>query len=324
MNDINIIEEARRVLKIEAEAILSLSEKLGKPFEDAIEILLKCKNRVVLTGIGKAGIIARKIASTFASTGTPAFFMHPTEGVHGDLGMITPDNVVIAVSHSGNSEEILRLIPYFKHFKIPLIALTGDKNNNLAKNADVVLLTYVTQEACPLGLAPTASTTTTLALGDALAIVLLQKRGFKTENFAIFHPSGILGKRLLIKVSDLMHTGEANPIIDKSKTFKEGILEMTSKGLGAINIIDENGILCGIFTDGDLRRLLHSAQLNMDMPLSEVMIRTPKTISPDSLGVKAIDLMEQYNITVLPVVNKEKRPVGMIHLHDLIKAGIAP
>lgn len=316
------IFEAKRVLKIEAEAVLKLIDSIGEDFAKAVDVIYNCKTRVALTGIGKSGIIARKIAATLASTGTPAFFMHPSEGVHGDLGMITPDNVVVALSQSGNSDEVVRLIPYFKHFKIPIIALTGEKNSNLGKNADYVLSTHVEQEACPLNLAPTASTTAALALGDALAIALLKKRGFQTEQFAIFHPSGTLGKRLLTKVSDLMRSGDANPIIHQSKTFKEGILEMSSKGLGATSIVDDNGKLSGILTDGDLRRLLHSGKFDMDAPLSEIMIKNPKRITPDALGVKAIDMMEQYNITVLPVVDETGAPVAMIHLHDLIKAGI--
>lgn len=316
------IEEAKKVLNIEAEAIRKLSEKIDNSFRDAVEMIFNCKNRTVLTGVGKAGIIARKIAATLASTGTPAFFMHPTEGVHGDLGMITADNVIIAISHSGKSEEVLRLIPYFKHFKIPIIAITGDKDSSLAKNSDIVLNTYVEQEACPLNLAPTASTTAILALGDAIAVALLKKRGFKPENFAIFHPSGSLGKRLLIKVSDLMHSGDRNPVIHQSKTFQEAILEMTSKGLGATSIVDDNGKLVGILTDGDLRRILHSGQSKMDTIVSNIMIKTPKFTKPETLGVKAIDIMEQYNITVLPVVDDEHHAIAMIHLHDLIKAGI--
>jgi arabinose-5-phosphate isomerase len=320
----NMLERARHVFEIEARAIMDLGAKLTPDFEKAVDLMYQCKERVVLTGMGKAGIVARKIAATLASTGTPAFYMHPAEGVHGDLGMVTPDNVVLAISHNGNTEEILRLIPYIKHFKIKLIAMTGNLKSELARQSDVVLDISVKEEACPLGLTPTASTTAALAMGDALAVVLLEKRNFRAEHFAIFHPGGTLGRRLLIKVEDLMHSGEYNPVISKDNTLKEGIIEMTSKGLGATSIVDERGILLGILTDGDLRRILHAGKYGLDTPLQTVMIRTPKTTTRDTLGVKAIDLMEQYNITVLPVIDEERRPIGMIHLHDLIKAGITP
>jgi arabinose-5-phosphate isomerase len=320
----NILKEARRVFEIEAQAILDLAKSLGKDFVKAVNLIHSCKDRVVLTGMGKAGIVARKIAATLASTGTPAFFLHPAEGVHGDLGMVTPDNVVLAISYNGNTEEILRLIPFFKHFKIKIIAMTGNPHSELAKHSDAVLNIAVKEEACPLGLAPTASTSAALAMGDALAVVLLRKRNFRADQFAIFHPSGSLGKRLLIKVEDLMHTGESNPIIGQKKSLKEAIIEMTSKGLGATSIVNSSGVLVGILTDGDLRRILHAGKHGLDTPLEKVMIRTPKVTTPDTLGVKAIDIMEQYNITVLPVIDKKKRSIGMIHLHDLIKAGITP
>lgn len=320
----NMLERARQVFEIEARAITDLGAKLTPEFEKAVDLIYQCKDRVVVTGMGKAGIVARKVAATLASTGTPAFFMHPAEGVHGDLGMVTPDNIVLAISHNGNTEEILRLIPYIKHFKITLIGMTGNLKSELARLSDVVLDISVKEEACPLGLTPTASTTAALAMGDALAVVLLEKRNFKAEHFAIFHPAGTLGRRLLIKVEDLMHSGDYNPIISKDKTLKEGIIEMTSKGLGATSIVDEKGVLAGILTDGDLRRILHAGKYGLDTRLEKVMIRTPKTITKDTLGVKAIDVMEQYNITVLPVIDDERRPIAMIHLHDLIKAGITP
>ncbi len=320
----NILERARHVFEIEARAIMDLGAKLTPDFEKAIDLIYHCKDRVVLTGMGKAGIVARKIASTLASTGTPAFFMHPAEGMHGDLGMVTPDNVVLAVSHNGNTEEILRLIPYIKHFKIKLIGMTGNLKSELARHSDMVLDISVKEEACPLGLTPTASTTAALAMGDALAVVLLEKRNFRAEHFAIFHPGGTLGRRLLIKVEDLMHTGEYNPVTSQDKTLKEGIIEMTSKGLGATSITDKKGVLVGILTDGDLRRILHAGKHGLDTCLENVMIRTPKSTTKDTLAVNAIDLMEQYNITVLPVTDDERRPIAMIHLHDLIKAGITP
>mgnify|MGYP006279193345 CR=1 FL=1 len=318
---IDLKEKAKRVFDIEADAVKNLSRMLDDNFENAIELLFNTR-RVVLTGMGKAGHIACKAAATFSSTGTPAFFMHPGEGIHGDLGMITSDDVVIAFSNNGQSEEVLRIIPYLKHFEIPLIAITGNMESQLATQSDVVLNIHVNEEACPLGLAPTASTTAMLAMADALAIVLLEKRGFRKEDFAVFHPGGTLGRRLLIKVKDLMHTGEENPVIPQNLSFKEAIVEMTSKGLGATSIVDQDGILTGIFTDGDLRRVLFTGGCDIETSIEKLMIENPKTVSPETLAIKALDLMEQYNITVLPVTDEEKKPIGMIHLHHIIKAGI--
>lgn len=320
----DVLERAKRVFQIESTAIAELSNRLNEQFAKAIDIIYNCRDRVVLTGVGKSGIIARKIAATLASTGTPAFYIHPSEAMHGDLGMITPENVVIVISYSGNSDEILRLIPYFKHFKIKLIAITGNLQSELAKQADAVLDISVKEEACPLGLAPTASTTAALAMGDALAVVLLEKRDFGAEQFAIFHPGGTLGKRLLIKVSDLMHSGDENPVIHKDRTLKEAIVVMTAKGLGSTSVIDDEGKLVGIITDGDLRRIIQAGKYGRDTPVEKVMTRNPKSISRDAPAVKAIDVMEQFNITVLPVVDKENHPIAMIHIHDLIKAGITP
>ena len=317
----DVLERAKKVFRIESDAVLALCVKLDENFTKAIDLLYNTK-RVVLTGMGKAGHVARKVAATLASMGTPAFFMHPGEGLHGDLGMITADDVVIAFSNNGQSEEVLRIIPYLKHFSIPLIAVTGNLESELARQADAVLNIGVKEEACPLGLAPTASTTAMLAMGDALAVVLLEKRNFRKEDFALFHPSGSLGRRLLIKVQDLMHAGETNPVIHTSKTFKEAIVVMTSKGLGATSIVDDAGKLKGILTDGDLRRILFAGTCDFNALVIQYMIENPKTIYPDTLAVKALDRMEQYNITVLPVIDEEGRPIGMIHLHDILKAGI--
>lgn len=319
-----ILNKARRVFEIESRAVAELADRLGEEFVRAVELIYNCRDRVVLTGVGKAGLVARKIAGTLASTGTPAFYMHPTEGIHGDLGMITPDNVVIAVSYSGNTEEVIRLIPYFKHFKIKVIAMTGNRQSELGRQADVVLDVSVREEACPLGLVPTASTTACMAMGDALAVVLLEKRRFRAEQFAILHPGGTLGKRLLIKVSDLMHTGDENPVIHQRRTLKEAIIEMTSKGLGSTSIVDDEGRLVGILTDGDLRRILQAGRCDLDSPVDKVMTRSPKYVTKDVMAVKAMDVMEQFSITVLPVVDEEMRPVAMIHIHDIIKAGITP
>ncbi len=320
----DVLERARRVFEIEADALHNMTTHLDDNFVKAIDVIYKCQDRVVTTGVGKAGIIARKIAGTLASTGTPAFYMHPSEGIHGDLGMITPENVIIAVSYSGKSEEVLRLIPYFKHFKIPLIAITGSTESELAQQADIVLDISIKEEACPLGLAPTASTVAAMAMGDALAIVLLEKRDFKSEQFAIFHPGGTLGKRLLIKVLDLMHSGDENPVISKDRILKEAILEMTSKGLGATSIVDNEGKLVGILTDGDLRRILQAGKYDLEIPVEKVMTASPKSIKKTVPAVKALDVMEQFSITVLPVVDDNDHPFAMIHIHDLIRAGITP
>ncbi|MBN1903274.1 KpsF/GutQ family sugar-phosphate isomerase [Candidatus Sumerlaeota bacterium] len=317
----NIKQIARRVFEIESSAISSLSEKLDSNFDKAIDLLFNTK-RVVVTGMGKAGHIGCKVAATLSSTGTPAFFMHPAEGIHGDLGMITPENVVIAFSNNGQTEEVLRIIPYLKHFQIPLIAVTGNPESELARNADAVLNISVKEEACPLGLAPTASTTSMLAMGDALAVALLEKRGFKKEDFALFHPGGALGKRLLIRVKDIMYKGKDIPIIHYTKTFREAIMEMLGKNLGAVLVVDDNARLVGIFTDGDMKRALFPNPCDYNTSIEKLMIRNPKSAHPDILAIKALDMMEQYNITVLPVTDENRNLHGLIHMHDIIKAGI--
>lgn len=314
-------KKACRVFEIEAEAIRNLSNKLDDNFDRAVDLIFEAR-RVVLTGMGKAGHIACKVAATLASTGTPAFFMHPAEALHGDLGMITSDNVVIAFSNTGNTEEILRIIPYLKHFQIPLVAITGNPDSELARQADAVLNIAVKEEACPLGLAPTASTTAMLAMGDALSIVLLEKRNFRQEDFALFHPGGTLGRRLLITVRDLMHVGDALPFIPSNRTFREAIMEMLSKNLGAVLIVDDRKKLVGIFTDGDTKRALFPSPCDYNTAIEKIMIKNPKSVYPDTLAIKALDLMEQYNITVLPVVDDEHTLVGLIHMHDILKAGI--
>jgi arabinose-5-phosphate isomerase len=317
----DIKKSALRVFRIESEAIASLSERIDADFNKAVELLFNTR-RVVVTGMGKAGHIACKVAATLSSTGTPAVFMHPAEGLHGDLGMITSDNVVIAFSNNGNTEEILRLIPYLKHFQIPLIAITGNPESELAKNADAILNIAVKEEACPLGLAPTASTTAMLAMGDALAVVLLEKRGFKEEDFAIFHPGGTLGRRLLLRVKDIMYKGRDIPAIHYTKTFREAVMELLDKNLGAVLVIDDNTRLVGIFTDGDMKRALFPNPCDYNTSIEKLMIRNPKSVHPDVLAIKALDMMEQYNITVLPVTDEGKNLHGLIHMHDIIKAGI--
>jgi arabinose-5-phosphate isomerase len=321
---VSVIEEAKRVLRVEAQSILDLAERIDENFSRAIEVLYHCEGKVVLMGMGKSGLIGRKIASTFASTGTPAFFLHPAEGVNGDFGMLAKEDVVIAISKSGEAREILEVLPLIKRNGNRLIALTGNLNSTLAKVGDINLNIHVKEEACPLGLAPTASTTATLALGDALAITLMEKRGFKEEDFALLHPGGTLGKRLLLKVEDLMHAGEAFPMVSERALMKEAIFEITSKRLGVTGVCNGAGHLVGVITDGDLRRALEKFNDLLNRKASEVMTRNPKWIEKDALAAKAVQRMEEYSITSLFVFNSagDKVPVGILHLHDLLKAGV--
>jgi len=320
------LAEARRVLDAESEALRQLSASLpAEAFGRAVDLLAACKAQVVLTGIGKSGHVAAKIAATFASTGTPAFFLHPAEALHGDLGMLTSANVVLCLSQSGATDEILTMLPYLKRTGIALIAMTGGEHSPLAAQADVLLLAKIAHEACPLNLAPTTSTTVQLALGDALAVALMRRRGFPPEDFALRHPLGALGRRLLIHVRDLMHTGEENPLVHDGEPLRNAIQQMTGKRLGAVSGVDAEGRLLGIFCDGDLRRLFQRVEgpLDPSAPIRDFMIRTPKFTTPDTLGAMAVDVMETHGITVLPVLDDNHRAVGMIHLHDLIRAGIA-
>ncbi len=320
----NIVEEAKRVLRIEAQSILDLSERIDEDFSKAVELLYDCKGKVVLMGMGKSGLVGRKIASTFASTGTPAFFLHPAEGVNGDFGMLTKEDVVIAISNSGETRELLEALPLIKRYGNRLIALTGNTNSSLARAGDVCLNIHVKQEACPLGLAPTASTTATLALGDALAVALMMKKGFDEKDFALLHPGGPLGKRLLLKVEDLMHVGKAFPAVTEKTLMKDAIFEITSKRLGVTAVCNGEGHLVGVITDGDLRRALEKFSDLLDRRASDVMTRNPKWIEKDALAAKAVQRMEEYSITSLFVFNQagDKVPVGIIHLHDLLKAGV--
>jgi arabinose-5-phosphate isomerase len=321
---VNVVDEAKRVLKIEAQSILDLSERVDENFIKTVELLYHCKGKVVLMGMGKSGLVGRKIASTFASTGTPAFFLHPAEGMNGDFGMLAKEDIVIAISNSGETRELLDVLPLIKRYGNQLIALTGNMNSSLAKAGDVSLNIHVKEEACPLGLAPTASTTATLALGDALAIVLMIKKGFDEKDFALLHPGGALGKRLLLKVEDLMHVGKAFPTVKEKTLMKDVIFEITSKRLGVTAVCNGEGHLMGVITDGDLRRALEKFNDLLDRQASEVMTRNPKWIEKDALAAKAVQRMEEYSITSLFVFNQpgDKVPVGIIHLHDLLKAGI--
>jgi len=319
----SIVQQAKRVLQIEAQAISALLEKLDDNFTNAVEILDQCKGKVIVTGIGKSGIIAQKIASTFACSGTPAFFLHPAEGIHGDAGMMSKGDVVLAISNSGETQEIIQLLPLIKRWGIALIVITSKPASVLARSGDVILDTGVKEEACPLGLVPTASTTATLALGDALALALLEEKGFREDDFAILHPGGTLGKKLLLRVEDLMHRGNEVPLIQEDMLMKEGLLEMTSKRLGVTGVCDREGRLVGIVTDGDLRRALERKENLLDQRASSIMTTKPKTIAKDDLAAQALNKMEEFSITSLFILSEEeKRPIGIIHMHDLLKAGV--
>jgi arabinose-5-phosphate isomerase len=320
-----LIEQAKRVLAIEAAAIEALIPRINGQFSAAVNMILACSGRVIVTGIGKSGLIGTKIAATFSSTGTPAFFLHPAEGIHGDLGMVTADDIVIALSYSGETAEVVSILPVLRRIGARIIAMTGREDSTLAKNADVFLDVAVEKEACPLGLAPTASTTATLAMGDALAVALLSMRRFTPEDFALFHPGGTLGRKLLLTVENVMHSGGDNPIIAVGRSVKEALFVITAKGLGATSVVDEAGRLAGIITDGDIRRGLEKGFDFLNEPVEMLMTKTPKTITKDKLAAQALNLMEKNKprpITVLPVVDQSRQPIGMIHLTDLLRQGV--
>jgi len=321
----SILDEARKVIQAEAEAVAALADRLDSSFEQSVRMILASKGRVVVSGMGKSGLIGQKIASTMASTGTPAFFLHPAEGIHGDLGMIMTGDVVIAISNSGETEEILRILPTIKRLGARLIAMSGNPDSNLARSSDLFLDVSVKEEACPLGLAPTSSTTATLAMGDALAVALLVERGFRAEDFAIFHPGGSLGKKLLLRVEDLMHTGDAIPLVQEAMLMKEALFVITSKGLGVTGVTDAQGGLLGVITDGDLRRSLERGEDILQRSAGSLVHHNPKRILKRELAAAALQIMERHSITTLFVFEHEQdqAPCGIIHLHDILKAGIA-
>lgn len=321
----NVIDEARRVIRVEAEALSVMAERIDASFAQAIDLILGSQGRLIVSGMGKSGLVGQKIASTMASTGTPAFFLHPAEGIHGDLGMIMRGDVVIAISNSGETEEILRILPSIKRLGAHLVAMSGNPASNLARSSDVFLDVSVAEEACPLGLAPTASTTAALAMGDALAVALLVRRGFKAEDFAIFHPGGSLGKKLILRVEDLMHSGEAIPLVQEDTLMKEALFVITAKGLGVTGVCDANGALKGVITDGDLRRSLERGFDILNQRASEIMKLAPLRIKQSELAAAALQIMEQRAITSLFVFKDDQSPApcGVIHLHDILKAGIA-
>ena len=316
------LDVGRRVLDIEARAVQALIERLDGGFSKAVDLLYDCQGKVVISGMGKSGLIGQKIAATMASTGTPSFFLHPAEGLHGDLGMLARRDVLIAISNSGETQEILQLLPFMERMGIPVVAIVGRMTSTLAKNSAVALDVSVAEEACPMGLAPTASTTATLAMGDALAVALLEKRGFKEQDFAQFHPGGTLGRRLLVKVRDVMHVGVELPQVRETVSASEAILEMSAKKLGMTTVVDRAGALVGIITDGDLRRFLQQGGDFSKTTARVLASRHPKLIGPDELAAKAVEMMERYSITTLVVADTAQRIAGVVHLHDLLKHGI--
>ena len=320
-----IKEKAIETLEIEADAVLKLKDRIDDEFVAAVQCILDCPARVVVTGMGKSGHIGRKIAATLASTGTPAFFMHPAEAFHGDLGMVTENDVVIAISNSGESSEIVNILGIIRRIGAKIIAMCGRRESQLGRNSDYFIDIGVEKEACPLGLAPTASTTATLAMGDAMAIALMSVRNFTSQDFALFHPGGALGRRLLLKVSNVMHTGKDNPIVAQDKTAKDALFIMTDKGLGAASVVDENGKFVGLITDGIIRRALAKDYKFLDEPVRSIMFAQPLTIKQDELAASALSVMEKHQprpVTVLPVVDDEHNPVGIVHLTDLLRQGV--
>ena len=322
-NQIDFQKVALETLRIEEHALSVLATQIDERFSRACEIILRCKGRLVVTGMGKSGHIGRKMAATFASTGTPSFFMHPGEAGHGDLGMLVHGDVLIAISNSGKSDEIMMLMPLVKHLEVPLITISGDDTGPMPQSADVALTLGDIQEACPLGLAPTSSTTATLALGDALAVALLDARGFTADDFAMSHPAGALGKRLLLHVKHLMHTGEQLPKVYPDTPMNKVLYEISNKRLGLTTIVDENDKLLGIFTDGDLRRLIDKQQgFDVDLPISKVMVKHPSTISAQARAVEALEKMNEKKINQFIVVDENNKVIGVISMHDLIQAGV--
>ena len=324
MEDV-MLEQARQVLRMEAEAVLEQVERIDEHFKAAVEMIMACPGRTVITGMGKSGIIGRKMAATLASTGTPSFYLHPAEGIHGDLGMVTEGDVVIALSNSGETGEVLHILPSLPRIGAKLIAMVGNPNSTLAKNSDIVLNVGVTREACPLGLAPTSSTTAALAYGDALALALLSKRKFTASQFAVFHPGGSLGRKLLLTVEDIMHSGTENPLVKADISVQDALFVITDKGLGAVSVVDDDNKMLGVLTDGDIRRGLSKGVDFLKRPVTELMTASPKTITKEKLAAQALHIMESNRpkpITVLPVVDAENHVIGLLHMTDLVRQGV--
>lgn len=322
MTSNEIIKNGKEVIRIEAEAISNLSASINDQFVNAINVISESKGRVVLTGMGKSGLIARKIVATLNSTGTAAIYLHPTDALHGDLGMVRKEDVVVLISKSGNTEEVANLLPMLKRIGVKMIAMCGNENSRLAQECDIFLNISVKEEACPHDLAPTASTTATLAMGDALSVALLQKRNFTIEDFAFLHPGGSLGKRLSLQISEIMIKGDRIPIVEEETSLKDVIIEITSKRLGTTCVVDEKGILTGIVTDGDLRRLLEKTLDIKNLKAKDVMTKKPKVLKENYLASFALQQMENYKITSLIITDNENKPSGIVHLHDLINLGL--
>ena len=316
------IQKAKEVIRVEADAIAALSSRIDGNFVDAVELVFECKGRVIVTGVGKSGLVARKIAATLASTGTSAFFIHAAEGLHGDLGVVREEDVILIVTKSGETSEISALIPQLRNIGVKLITITGTLDTSLTRVSDIVLDASVKEEACPHDLAPTASSTAALVMGDALAVSLLERRGFTMEDFASIHPGGNLGKKLLTRMEDLMYNGDHLPIMQEDSLFKDVILEMNRKRFGAVCIVDDKGKLKGIITEGDLRREIEKGEAILQSKASESMSTKPKVVSAQTLAVDALALLEEFNILQLITVDEDGKPIGMIHLHDLLDAGI--
>lgn len=322
MTQLNFIEQGKRVLDIERQALVDIAQYLDENFNQACQLMYQCQGRIIVVGMGKSGHIGNKIAATLASTGTPAFFVHPGEASHGDLGMITRDDVVMLISNSGETSEVLNIIPVIKRIGAKMIAMTSNPTSSMANWADAHVCIKVSKEACPLGLAPTASTTATLAMGDAIAVALLETRGFTADDFALSHPGGSLGKRLLLCLKDLMHDGASTPIIKDTQCIKDALIEMSAKGLGMTAIVNNRGQLNGLFTDGDLRRIL---ELRIDIHntlISEVMTRSCTTATADMLAAEALNIMERKRINGLIVIDENRHPIGALNMQDLLKAGV--
>jgi len=319
---VDYCSSGRRVLTIEASAITELQQYIDATFAQACQLMFECRGRVVVSGMGKSGHIANKIAATLASTGTPAFFVHPGEASHGDLGMITAEDVVLALSNSGETEEVVKLLPVLKRLGVRLVAMTGNPQSTLARHADLHLAVVVSQEACPLGLAPTASTTAALAMGDALAVALLEARGFSADDFAMSHPGGSLGRRLLLRIEDVMHRDEQIPLVPVTASLPEALLEISKKGLGMTGVQSSDGRLAGIFTDGDLRRVLDQRLDIHQTAIAQVMTANCVTIQSHMLAAEALQVMEKKKINSLLVVDADRRPIGALNMHDLLRAGV--
>lgn len=319
------LQQAQDTLRMEAESITELISRIDDNFAMAVNMICDSCDRVIVTGMGKSGHIGNKLAATLASTGTPSFFLHPAEGVHGDLGMVTSNDVVLALSNSGETVEVLNILPSLRRIGAKLIAMVGNPQSTLAKSADVILNVGISKEACPLGLAPTSSTTACLAYGDALAMALLVKHNFTKDEFAVFHPGGSLGKKLLLTVAMVMHSGEENPLVHGDTTVQDALFVITEKGLGAVSVVDDNGVMLGVLTDGDIRRGLHKGVDFLQRPVVELMTKTPHYITKDKLAAEALHIMESHRpkpITVLPVVDENKKVIGLLHMTDLVRKGV--